>query len=83
MSHSENALFLLKCSSLYPGINQKNEDIVIMTKEGSTKIVIFMIPRAGIPVPGRGHISRKMKCVIFQKKNLLLYSRHDLDKLNA
>ena len=35
-----------------------------MTKE----VVIFMIPRAGIPVPGRGHISRKMKCVIFKKK---------------
>ena len=31
--------------------------IVMMTKEGSTKIVNFMTPGAGVLVLGRGHIS--------------------------
>ena len=35
--------------------------IVIMTKEGSTKIVNFMNPRAGLLVLGRGHISDIVK----------------------
>ena len=31
--------------------------IVFMTKEGSTKIVIFMTPGAGVLMLGRGHIN--------------------------
>ena len=31
--------------------------IVMMTKEGSTKILNFMTPRAGVLVQGLGHIS--------------------------
>ena len=31
---------------------------VMMTKKGSTKIVTFMTPRAGVLMLGRGHISR-------------------------
>ena len=33
----------------------------MMTKEGSTKIVNFMIPGAGVLVLGRGHISYIVK----------------------
>ena len=47
-----------------------------MTKEGCTKIVTFMTPRALVLVLGCGHISLKVKILIF-KKNLLLYSGVD------
>ena len=46
----------------------------MMTKEGSIKIIIFMTPRAGVLVLGRGHISREVKMHYFFK-NLLLYSQ--------
>ena len=46
---------------------------VIMTKEGSTKIVNFMIPWAGVFVLRCGHISHKVKMHYFLK-NLLLCS---------
>ena len=46
--------------------------IVMMRKEGSTKIVNFMTPGAGVPVLGRGHICHIMKMHYFFK-NLLLY----------
>ena len=44
-----------------------------MTKEGSTKIVNFMTPRAGVLVRGPGHISHIEKKDYFFK-NHLLYS---------
>ena len=44
----------------------------MMTKEGSTKIVNFMIPRAGVLVLGRGHISHIVKMYYFFKKSLPL-----------
>ena len=47
--------------------------IIMMTKEGSTKIVTFMTPEAGVLVLGRGHISHIVKLHYFFK-NLLLYS---------
>ena len=47
--------------------------IVMMTKEGSTKIVNFMTPGAGVLALGRGHISHIVKIHYFFK-NLLLYS---------
>ena len=48
--------------------------IVMMTKEGSTKIVNFMTPGAGVVVLGRGHISHIVK-MHYSFKNLLLYSQ--------
>ena len=45
-----------------------------MTKEGSTKIVTFMTPRAGVLVLGLGNISHIVKMHFFFK-NLLLYSQ--------
>ena len=46
----------------------------MMTKEGSTKIVYFMTPRAGVHVLGRGHISHLVKMHYFFK-NLLFNSQ--------
>ena len=46
----------------------------MMTKIGSTKILDFMTPRAGVLVLGRGHISHLMKIHYFFT-NLLLYSQ--------
>ena len=43
-----------------------------MTKEGSTKIVNFMTPGAGVLVLGCGHISHIVKLHYFFK-NLLVY----------
>ena len=48
--------------------------VVMMTKEGSTKIVNFMTPGAGVLVLGRGHISHYENALYFFK-NLLLYSQ--------
>ena len=45
----------------------------MMTKEGSTKIINFMTPGAGVLVLGCGHISHIVKMHYFFK-NLLLYS---------
>ena len=55
--YGENELFLLKSSSLLPGIGQ-TKYTVMMTKEGSIKIVnfSFMTLRAGGFVLERGHI---------------------------
>ena len=44
-----------------------------MTKKGSTKIINFMTPRAGVLVLGCSHISHIVKVYYFLK-NLLLYS---------
>ena len=46
----------------------------MMTKEGSTKIVNFMTPGAGVLVLGCGHLSHLVKMHYFFK-NLLLYSQ--------
>ena len=42
----------------------------MMTKEGSTKIVNFMTPEAGVLALGRGHISHIVK-MHYSYKNLL------------
>ena len=47
--------------------------IVMIAKEGSTKIVTLMTPGAGVLVLGCGHISHRVKMHYFFK-NLLLYS---------
>ena len=49
------------------------KSLVMMTKEGSTKIVHNMIPGAGILVLRRNHISHIVKMHYFFEK-LLLYS---------
>ena len=47
--------------------------VVMMTKEGSTRIINFMTPGAGVFMLGCGHISHIVKVHYFFK-NLLLYS---------
>ena len=44
----------------------------MMTKEGSTKIVNFMIPGAGVLMLGCGHISHYSEYVV--SSTLLIYS---------
>ena len=44
----------------------------MMTKEGSTKIVDIMTPRAGVLMLGRGHISHYSEFVV--SSTLLIYS---------
>ena len=46
----------------------------MMTKEGSNKIINFIIPRAGVFVLGCGHISHIVKMPNFYE-NLPLYSQ--------
>ena len=46
----------------------------MMAKEGSTKIVNFMTPGAGVPVLGRGNKSNIVKMHYFYN-NLYLYSQ--------
>ena len=50
----------------------QNKYIVMITKYGSIKIVIFMTPRAGVLVLGRGHIS------IISEYALISYTTHSL-----
>ena len=44
----------------------------MMTKEGSTKIIILMNPRAGVLVLGRGHIRHYSEYVV--SSTLSIYS---------
>ena len=68
-------MYFLKNLFLYLGAwFRQTKYIVMMTKEGSTKIVFFMTPRAGVLVLGHGHISQIVKMHYFFK-NLLLYSQ--------
>ena len=53
---------------------RKSMYILMMTKGGSTKIVTFMPPEAGVLVLRCGHISHIVKIHYFFK-NLLLYSQ--------
>ena len=47
----------------------------MMTKEGSTAIVTFMTPGAGVLVLGCGHISHIVKMHYFFKKSFSLLSQ--------
>ena len=72
---SVKLMYFLKNLLLYSeALIRQTKYIVMMTKEGSTKIVDFMTPWAGVLVLGRGHISRIVKMHYFFKK-LLLYSQ--------
>ena len=54
------------------GLFRQTKYIVIMTREGSTKIVIVMTSRTGVLVLGCGHISHIVKTHYFFKN--LIYS---------
>ena len=68
-------MYFLKNLLLYSkALIRQTKYVVMMTKEGSTKIVNFMTPGAGVLVLGRGHIRHIVKMHSFFK-NLLLYSQ--------
>ena len=68
-------MYLLKYLPFYSQAwIRQTKYVVMMTKEGSTKILNFMTPGAGVLVLGRGHISHIVKMHYFFK-NLLLYSQ--------
>ena len=46
----------------------------MMTKEGSTKIVNFMTPRAGVLMLGHGHLSHYSGHEYVLSSTLLIYS---------
>ena len=72
---SEKLLYFLKNLLLYSqALIRQTKYVVMMTKEGSSKIVNFMTPGAGVLVLGRGLISHIVKMLYFFK-NLLLYSQ--------
>ena len=71
---SVKLMYFLKNLLLYSQALIRQTKYVVMTKEGSTKIVNFMTPGAGVLVLGRGHISHIVKLHYFFK-NLLLYSQ--------
>ena len=68
-------MYFLKNLLLYSGAwFKQTKCIVMMTKEGYTKIVNFMTPGAGVLGLGRGHITCLVK-MHYCFKNLLLYSQ--------
>ena len=62
--------FFKKSSSLpySQALDRASKYIVMMTKKGSTKIVNFIIPGAGVLVLQHGHISHSCRTVALQKK---------------
>ena len=75
-SNSKNPLFYIFENLLLPGIDQKIKHIVMMTKEGSTKIVNLITPREGIfgarAWPYKSYSENALPIFL---KNLLLYSQ--------
>ena len=75
INHIVKMHYFLKNLLLFSGACfRKNKCIVMMTKEGSTQILIFMTPRTGVLVLGRSHINHIVK-MHYSYKNLLLYSQ--------
>ena len=75
ISHIVKMHYFFKNLLLYSGTwFRQTKCIVIMTKEGSTKIVNFMTPGTGVLVLGRGNISHIVKMHYFFK-NPFLYSQ--------
>ena len=73
--NSVKLIYFFKNLLLYLGAwFRQNKCIVIMTREGSTKIVNFMTPGAEVLLLGRGHISHIVK-LHYYFKHLLLYSQ--------
>ena len=68
-------MYFLKNLLLYSGAWFKQiKCIVMVTKEGSTKIINFMTPGAGVLVRGHDYISNLVNMNYFFK-NSLLYSQ--------
>ena len=66
-------MYFFKNLLLYSGAwFRQTKCIVMMTKEGSTKIVNFMNPGAGVLMLGRGHISYYNEYVV--SSTLSIYS---------
>ena len=66
-------MYFLKNLLLYSqALIRQTKYVVMMTKEGSTKIVNFMTTGAGVLVLGRGHRSHIVKMHYFFKNLLLL-----------
>ena len=66
-------MYFLKNPLLFSGAwFRQNKCVVMMTKEGSIKIVNFMTHGAGVLVLGPGHISHKVKMHYFFKNLILL-----------
>ena len=64
-------MYFLKNLLLYSqALIRQTKYVVMMTKEGSTKILNFMTPGAGVLVLGRGHISYIVKLHYFFKNRL-------------
>ena len=64
--------FFLNLLLYYQAWVRQTMYIEMMTKEGCTKILNVMTPRAGVLVQGQGHINHKVKMHdLFN--NLLLY----------
>ena len=75
ISHTVNMQYFFKNLLLFSQAKIKQTKyIVMMNKEGSSKIVTFMTPRAEVLVLGCGHISHIVK-MHYSYKNLLLYSQ--------
>ena len=72
---SVKLLYFLENLLLYSqALIRQTKYVVMMTKEGSTKIVNFMTPGVGVLVLGCGHISHIVKMHYFFK-NLLFSSQ--------
>ena len=74
INHIVKMHYILKILLLYSDKIRQTKYIVMMNKDGSSKIVIYMTPGSGVLVLGRGHINHIVKKHFFFK-NLLLYSQ--------
>ena len=71
MVKSVKLLYFLKNLLLYSQAwIRQTKYVVMMTREGSTKVVHFMTPGAGVLVQGRGQISHIVKMLYFFKNIL-------------
>ena len=76
-------MYILKNLLLYSGAwSVQTKCIVMMTKEGSTKIINFMTQGAGVLVLGLVHISYIVKNHYFFKKIFFSSPRHRRDKVS-
>ena len=75
ISHIVTMHYSLKNLYLYSqAMFRKTKYIIMLTKEGSIKIVSFMSPGSGVLVMGHGHVSHIVK-MHYSLKNPLLYSQ--------
>ena len=66
ISHMVKLHFIFNNLLLYTqAYIRQTKFVLVMTKEGFTKIVNFMFPGAGVLVQRRGHISHIVKIAVF------------------